>query len=94
MRARKKPKKKPTVVETPTAIVGTPKKPRIVSAETTGDYRRLGAWVAQFKGLPQARAYGKDRAEAVGKLILSLGKENGIELLPAAELAPSRRERL
>lgn len=71
-----------------------PKKLRLVAAETTGDYRRLGVWVAQIKGLPQARAYGKDKAEAVGKLILAFGKENGIVFLPASELDQQRRERL
>ena len=88
MRARRK---KPSV-ETPT-VAEAPKKLRIVVAETTGDYRRFGAWVAQFKGLPQARTYGNDKVEAVGRLILSLGKENGIELLPAAELDPQKKER-
>ena len=90
MRARRKPKKlsveAPTVAESP--------KLRIVVAETTGDYRHLGVWVAQIKGLPQARTYGKDKVEAVGKLILTLGKENGIVFLPASELDPQRRERL
>lgn len=69
-----------------------PKKLRIVTAETTGNYRRLGDWVAQIKGLPQARTYGKDEVGAVGRLILAFGKEQGITLLPASELDPQRRE--
>ena len=69
------------------------KKLRIVTAQTAEDYRHLGDWVAQIKGSPQARTYGKDEAEAVGKLILAFGKENGIELLPASEL-DQRRQRL
>ena len=70
------------------------KKLSIATAETTEEYRHLGDWVAQFKGLPQARIYGKDKAEAVGKLILTFGKEHGIALLPASELDLPRRKRL
>lgn len=67
---------------------------RIITAETTEEYRHLGDWVAQIKGLPQARTYGKDEAEVVGRLILTFGKEHGIALLPAAELDLPRRKRL
>ena len=51
---------------------------QIASARTTGDSQHLGKWVAQIKGLPQARAYGGTKIEAVGMLVLTFGKEQGI----------------
>lgn len=65
----------------------------IVAARTEGDYTRLGEWVAQIKGLPQARTYGASEAEAIGKLFLAFGKERGIVKLPPSELDPQRAER-
>lgn len=51
---------------------------RISTARTTGEYLALGKWVAQINGLPQARTYGHTKAEAVGKLVLAFGKEQGM----------------
>lgn len=66
---------------------------RVVTARTEGEYARLGEWVAQIKGLPQARTYGASEAEALGKLLLTFGKERGVAMLPPSELDPQRAER-
>lgn len=70
----------------------TEKRLTVVLARTDADYGHLGKWVAQIKGLPQARAYGADEAEALGKLVLAFGKEHGIAFLPASELDPQRKD--
>ena len=61
---------------------------KIVLAETTENYQRLGKWVAQIKGLPQARIYANNPVEALGKLILTFGR--GKFLLPPEELDSQR----
>lgn len=66
---------------------------KIVTARTEGDYTHLGEWVAQIKGLPQARTYGASEAEAFLKLFQAFGKEHGIVMLPAEELDSQRTER-
>ncbi len=66
---------------------------KIVTARTKDEYICLGEWVAQIKGLPQARIYGASEAEVVGKLFLTFRKELGITILPPSELDPQRAER-
>ena len=58
--------------------------------QTAEEYKHLGDWEAQIIGLPQARSYGRSVPEAVGKLLLSIGKDhgmkNGIEFVAASEM--------
>ncbi len=65
---------------------------RIILTKTDGKYNSLGKWVAQLEGLPQARTYGINDLEALGKLILTFGKENGVVILPTTELDPQRKK--
>ena len=53
---------------------------KIAFRQTKEEYKHLGEWEAQIIGLPQARCYGRSAPEAVGKLVMNLGKEHGCEV--------------
>ncbi len=60
--------------------------------ETKDGYKHLGDWEAQIIGLPQARFYGRSAPEAIGKLILTIGKEHdcGVEFCDPSEMQEQR----
>ena len=67
---------------------------KIAFRQTKEGYKHLGEWEVQVIGLPQARSYGRSAAEAVGKLILSLGKDHGmhdgLEICDPSEIQDQR----
>ena len=52
----------------------------VILCQTNEQYRHLGDWIAQVQGLPQCRMYGGNKDEALVKLILRFGKEQGLLL--------------
>jgi len=70
---------------TSTASVIREMKMTILFKQTADHYKHLGEWVAQIKGLPQARHYGATLPEAVGKLVLTFGKDQGMTINPPNE---------
>jgi len=62
--------------------------------ETYSEYKKFGEWEAQIIGLPQARCYGSTVYEAVGKLILTFGKEYDIEFCDASEMQDQRAKKV
>ncbi len=57
---------------------------------TKDEFKRLGEWEAQVAKLPQARCYGSSPEECVGKLVLTFGKEHGIEFIDPKDVQDLR----
>ena len=66
---------------------------KIAFRQTNPEYKHLGEWEAQVENLPQARCYGATAEEAVGKLLLRFGKEQGIQIGKSSEMSNQRRSK-
>lgn len=60
---------------------------------TKEEYKHLGEWEAQVAGLPQARCYGSSLEECIGRLILTFGKEHGVEFIDPEDVQDQRQQK-